>query len=572
MDTVPIMTASMRDDPVVRTLQPLPEAHRNGLLAVVAVSGASLISVSLLFLHLTVKLVRWHLKSWRQRRASPNAGRRPPTVDLSLGLAPEHFQPGRPGVVAPQTARRRSAAAAPQAREPNQFVVLLYNLLLADLHQSIAFVMSAAWLREDGVLVGTPTCWAQGFFISNGDLAVSLFITAIAVHTYLVVVHEWRPTQKALIMSCICLWMFTYLMAAIGILGTVNGGAVGGFYVRAAAWCWVNNRLETVRLMTHYVYIFFSLAITSGFYIAIVVNLYSRGRLQRGLCSNNSVESLPSQKQAAKAGESLSKPASSSSSSSTDTTRYNSTFLVYPLIYVLCTSPLAIGRAWTMSGRRASIPYFCAAGALISANGILDVLIWGCTRRDIVFGDVDETSDSLGLDSFAFMRTPRDRKYGNIIVVEGAMGRQQKQQKQQQQQQRTLTGDAPRKPGRSRTRAVGGAVARARSLSRGRYGARRGRRAWPPGANSQEGLRGGITMETVTTVVVEEDLDARAGLFVSPEDYIKVTGSAPSDATQAGFGSQDDSETDPGDMGRSKDSSSQSDTELQKATSKHNRI
>lgn len=318
--------------------------------------------------------------------------------------------------------------------------------------------------------------------------------------------------------------------------------------------------------MTHYIYIFFSLAITCGFYIAIVVHLYWRKRLQRGFFSSNSVESLPSPDKLAEAGASTSTTSSSSSPSSAAPTSPNSAFLVYPLIYVLCTSPLAIGRVWTMSGHRASIPYFCAAGALISANGLLDVLIWGCTRRDVVFGDVDETADQLGLDSFTFMRTPRDRKYGNIIVVEGAMGRQQ-----QQQQQPTLTGDTPRKPGRSRTRAAE-AVAGARSLSRGRYGARKGRKAVD---SSQECLRGGITMETVTTVVVEEDLDARAGLFVRPEDYIATTGSAPPDF-QTGFGSQDESETDfwagLGDMGRSKDSRSQSDTELHSATSTLKRI
>lgn len=238
------MTASRWDDPVVRTLKPLPQNHRNGLIAVVVVSGASLVSVLVLFLHLTIKLVRWHVKSWRQRRANPRAGRRPSTIDFSLGLSAEHFYSWRQGggATGPERPRRRqstaatAATAAPQAQEPNQFVVLLYNLLLADLHQSVAFVMSVVWLREDAVLVGSQACWAQGFFISNGDLAVSLFITAIAVHTYLVVIHGWRPTQRALIMSCVCLWMFTYLMAAIGILGTANGSQVGGFYVRAAAW------------------------------------------------------------------------------------------------------------------------------------------------------------------------------------------------------------------------------------------------------------------------------------------------------------------------------------------------
>jgi hypothetical protein len=120
--------------------------------------------------------------------------------------------------------------------EPNQFVVLLYNLLLADIHQSMAFVLNAVWLARDGIEVGTATCWAQGWFVSTGDLASSLFITAIAIHTYLVAIRGWKPPQWAVVSTCVGLWVFDYLMVAVGIGVTGNGASGGGFYVRAAAW------------------------------------------------------------------------------------------------------------------------------------------------------------------------------------------------------------------------------------------------------------------------------------------------------------------------------------------------
>ena len=80
----------------------------------------------------------------------------------------------------------------PPRQPPNQFLILILNLLLADMHQGVAFLLNAEWLRRGAITVGTPTCFAQGLFISTGDLASSLFITAIAVHTYFSVILTYQ--------------------------------------------------------------------------------------------------------------------------------------------------------------------------------------------------------------------------------------------------------------------------------------------------------------------------------------------------------------------------------------------
>lgn len=94
-------------------------------------------------------------------------------------------------------------------------------------------------------------------------------------------------------------------------------------------------------------------------------------------------------------------------------------FLIYPIIYVVCTMPLALGRVGSLAGAEVPLWYFCVAGALITSNGWLDVLLWGTTRHTIVFGPIDNT-DALGLETFNFMRTPPDREFGNIVWVQGA--------------------------------------------------------------------------------------------------------------------------------------------------------
>lgn len=167
-------------------------------------------------------------------------------------------------------------------------------------------------------------------------------------------------------------------------------------------------------------------------------------------------------------------------------------FLIYPVIYILCTAPLALGRVITMAGRQVSLEYFCLAGAMIASNGWLDVLLFSTTRHVIIFNaspDFEET----GLETFAFMRTPANRRFGNMVWVQGA-------------------GSTPNHVG-SVDQGTGGWL---RKLFRRGNGSRRRakrdghRRSGAHRSISQESLRRrgaveGIQMETVTTVVVEMD-------------------------------------------------------------------
>jgi hypothetical protein len=190
-------------------------------------------------LYLTVKFARWRLRNWRQRNAT--AGTPTPPVDLSLGLAERHYMG--------ESVKHQEPLTRKRAR-PNQFLVLIYNLLLADLHQAASFLLNAVWVGRDGIQVGTATCWAQAWLIQVGDLASSLFITAIAVHTYLAVVWNYTPPQSAIYITVVSLWAFNFILIIIGLAITDNGREVGGFFVRATAW--VGSSSPTPRLRVHH--------------------------------------------------------------------------------------------------------------------------------------------------------------------------------------------------------------------------------------------------------------------------------------------------------------------------------
>jgi len=91
--------------------------------------------------------------------------------------------------------------------------------------------------------------------------------------------------------------------------------------------------------------------------------------------------------------------------------------LIYPLIYVVCTSPLAIGRIAALAGSQPSLTYFCVAGSMIACNGWLDVVLYASTRSEIVFGE-DPTRENNGLETFAFLG--KGHTMGTITTVQAS--------------------------------------------------------------------------------------------------------------------------------------------------------
>jgi hypothetical protein len=89
--------------------------------------------------------------------------------------------------------------------------------------------------------------------------------------------------------------------------------------------------------------------------------------------------------------------------------------ILYPLIYVICTSPLAVGRIVALSGVEVSLEYFCAAGTMIACNGWLDVLLYASTRAEIIFSEYPP-GEETGLDTFAFMG--KGHKMGTTTTIE----------------------------------------------------------------------------------------------------------------------------------------------------------
>lgn len=221
------------------SISPLPAILRHGLGAVTTFGFLSFFTSVVLFTYLTYKLIIWQILPpgvQEERPVSPEP-ESPTSSDVNGFLVPKsYYREEWPPPPPSPTKTKATFLSRIRKEPPNQFLILIYNLLFADIQQAIAFLLNVEWLTKDSIAVGTPTCWAQGWFVSVGDLASSVFIAAIAVHTYLGVVKDYRLPTWAFYLAVFCMWSFVYGVTLLGVIITDNGANDGGYYVRAGAW------------------------------------------------------------------------------------------------------------------------------------------------------------------------------------------------------------------------------------------------------------------------------------------------------------------------------------------------
>lgn len=323
------------------TLDPLPTSLRQGLSAVAFLGLLSLTSSTCLFLLLTYRLLSWYRKGQIKHGA-------------------------------------------------NQFFVLIYNLLLADIHQGMAFGLITVYVARNKIEVDSTTCWANGWFVSTGDLASGIFILSIALHTFFAVVKGRTIGDRTFYFSLAIAWAFVYLMAIITVSHKEN------VYVRAGAWCWIDRRFESQRLWLHYIWIFLAMFGVIVIYGLIYFSIKSQLIASSSDSSERRAE-IASTKRAAKY------------------------MIIYPVIYVVCTLPLAGGRMAAMTGKVVPYWYYCLAGAAITSCGWLDVLLYALTRRVLIFSHSPPPKTDYGLNTFGWFHG--STFYGTTTTIEGPLTR-----------------------------------------------------------------------------------------------------------------------------------------------------
>ncbi|GLI78129.1 hypothetical protein PoHVEF18_006431 [Penicillium ochrochloron] len=308
---------------VTLDINPLPSAQRRGLIAVSVMAFLSFIATLSLLLFITYRLIFWRKNYQRY-----------------IGY--------------------------------NQYIILIYNLILADFQQSLAFLICVKWIATDKIESGTAACFLQGLWLQIGDPGSGLFVLAIAFHTFLLVVWGRKMSHKMFISFVVGVWAF---IAAIVIIPLAAYGA--DVFVPSGAWCWISEEYETVRLWTHYIWIFLAEFGTVCLY-AIMYFQLRRQIAASSILGNSQLESLKRLR------------------------RVVGYMTIYPIVYIVLSLPLAAGRMATANGNTPSITFFCCAGAIITSSGLVDVALYTLTRRNLIIDS--EPSQDHSYNKFASSR------------------------------------------------------------------------------------------------------------------------------------------------------------------------
>ncbi|KAL2372863.1 integral membrane protein [Blastomyces gilchristii SLH14081] len=287
------------------TIDPLPADHRRGLIGVGVTSLISTVSTGVLFIVFTYRLVYWRKY-----------------YSTYIGY--------------------------------NQYIILIYNLLLADFQQAVGFLLALHWAITNRISADSHICFTQGWLLQIGDPSSGLFVLAIAVHTFAMVLMGRKLSHRWFIV-CVCfVWAFAVLLTLIP---TLRYGRET--YVPSGAWCWIDEVYDADRLWTHYVWIFVAEFGSVVLYMILFFHLRHQVA-QSALLGRGQKEHLRRLR------------------------RVIGYMVLYPIAYLILSLPLAAGRMATARGGKLSVTYFCTAGAVIASSGFVDVIMYTLTRRALL--------------------------------------------------------------------------------------------------------------------------------------------------------------------------------------------
>lgn len=162
--------------------------------------------------------------------------------------------------------------------------------------------------------------------------------------------------------------------------------------------CWISDGYSRWRLWAHYFWIIVFIILSISTYIVIFGVLFVQKRSCRHL-PRKTVHTPYT------AGLETEAPVPSG---------YHPAFLAYPFVYLVCITPLIVGRIASFVGKDLGISFFAFAGSILAANGLCNSILWTTTILFCGPGDMRDT----GLAKFSFVRTPA-RDYGHTVIISG---------------------------------------------------------------------------------------------------------------------------------------------------------
>lgn len=117
--------------------------------------------------------------------------------------------------------------------ECNQYVVLVYNLALADFQLSLGLTFGIRWVVTDSLRGSDACCFLQGVLLQIGSPMSGMFVLAIAIYTFFHVILGYQLGHRMFVTAIVCLWVFGVIIVIIPVASV-------GRYVWLPAVAWVS--------------------------------------------------------------------------------------------------------------------------------------------------------------------------------------------------------------------------------------------------------------------------------------------------------------------------------------------
>ncbi|KAH8593401.1 G protein-coupled glucose receptor regulating Gpa2-domain-containing protein [Bisporella sp. PMI_857] len=275
----------------------------------------------------------------------------------------------------------------------NQYMLLIYSLLLADLQCDLGFFLDVQWLYHNQILAPSAGCYVQAWLINFGDLGSACFVFAIACHTFINVVFGYRTSLRSVCIAIVTLWILAAVISLVPVAMHPKD-----IFTTVGNWCSISSKYNPYRLWFHYLWVFIAEALVIIMYLTTFIVV--RRRLATVMSQLGHHPNT---------GSGTGVRNKSTLTAQTKVSRATMYMILYPLIYVLTTLPLAAGRISAMVGKPPTLKYLIVSGTFMSCGGFCNVVLYSASRRIFLKENRDGSGEGTGLSAYG-----RNRGEGDI--------------------------------------------------------------------------------------------------------------------------------------------------------------
>jgi hypothetical protein len=245
----------------------------------------------------------------------------------------------------------------------NQIAAYFVSLLLCNLLQAVASIMSAHWVNAMGVRAGT-FCVAQGVLKQAADIGSALWILIIAIHSFYLLFLEWKLGRYIIWTNLIIGWAIIIALVVAG--ATLDQGERGPFYGISEYSCWISDEYMTERISLDYITMFVSSTVNFILYLLVFLRLKGNEAVlkwHRGMVGTKATKTDREREY--------------DDSKLLSIGRH---MLLYPIAFTIMFIPIAVVRFSAWTGRSIPLEFTIFSSSLSLLSGIINVILFITAR------------------------------------------------------------------------------------------------------------------------------------------------------------------------------------------------